>query len=327
MKFLKTSGVVILLLILLFFLGPRPDFKPVNGSIATLDLSIEAVESYLEKKQSKVKDLRPGNGYQLQFFDGKKQTAYALIYLHGFSASPVEGAPLNADFARKYGMNYYAPLLSDHGRSTIESFVNSGPQDWIDDAAEAIAIGRILGEKIIIMSCSTGSTLATYLDAKNPGAIAGHLMYSPNFNLEDSKSKLLTGPWGLPLARWVQGSDYRSFTLPDAAMPYWTTKYRIEGLISLRSLIDQTMTTEVWEAIKTPFLIAYYYENEEQKDEVISVDAITAFGQSSKTPKPLQRIIPMPEPKSHVILSPLQSKNVEVVERATYDFAEEVLKT
>jgi len=326
MKLIKYFLGFLFLLLVVYLLGPKAEFDPVNGYIPKLSISLEQVEEYLEGKQLLVTDLREGNGYQLEYYSGVEKTEYVLVYLHGFSASPVEGAPLHLEFAKRYGMNFYAPLLADHGRNTIESFYKIGPQDWMADAAEALAIAKLLGEKIIVMSCSTGSTLSTYLEAQNEGLIHAQIMYSPNFDIADSSSKLLTKPWGLELFKLINGSEYRSFTLNEKAMSYWTTKYRVEGVVALRSLIDQTMTNETWKSIQAPYFVGYYYESENLKDEVISIDAIRAFNELSSTPTELKLALPMTSPKSHVINSNLQSQGLEEVRRETYKYVESALK-
>ena len=326
MKILKIVLGLFLVLALVYVLGPKAKFEPVNAYIPKLPLKLDQIEEYLDGKQSLVTDLRNGNGYQLEYFNGLEKTEYVLLYLHGFSASPVEGAPLHLDFAKRYGMNFYAPLLADHGRNTKESFYKVEPQDWVADAAEALAIAQLMGDKVIVMSCSTGSSLSTYLEANNENLIHAQIMYSPNFDIADSKSKLLTKPWGLQLFKLINGSEYRSFTLSEKAMPYWTTEYRAEGVIALRSLIDQTMTQKTWSAIKAPYFIAYYFENEEVHDDVISVDAITSFDNSTNTPANEKLVLPMASPKSHVINSIYQSKGFEDVKQATYDYAEDILK-
>jgi len=325
-KFFKVIAALILILSLVYLLGPKAKFDVVNGYIPKLSITIDQIEEYLDGKQSMVTDLRPGNGYQLNFFNGKEKTEFVLLYLHGFSAAPMEGNPLHQEFAKRYGMNFYAPLLADHGRDTKESFLNLTPQDLVADAAEAIAIAKLLGEKIILMSCSTGSTLGTYLEAENPGIIHSQIMYSPNFDLHDSNSNMLTKPWGLQLFKMITGSDYRSFSLNKEAMPYWTTSYRAEGVVCLRDLLDQTMTEKTWRSITAPYFIAYYFENEELHDNVISVEAIRRFDEISSTSIHKKHTIPMASPKSHVINSDLQSKGFEDVKKETYNYAEQYLR-
>ena len=170
----------------------------------------------------------------------------------------MEADPIHFEFAKRYGYNMYLPRLAGHGIDDIESFKDLKPNQLVESAKEALAIGQLIGEKVIVMSCSTGSTLSIYLAATQPENIESMIMYSPNIDLYDPKSQMLLGPWGLPLAKWMGGGDYRSFTLPKGGEQYWTTKYRIEGVLALRDLMNQTMTDENFGKVTQPFYLGYY---------------------------------------------------------------------
>jgi hypothetical protein len=58
------------------------------------------------------------------------------------------------------GANLYFARLKGHGRSG-DAMLEGSVQGWIDDFAEAVAIGRRLGERVVIMATSTGASLAT----------------------------------------------------------------------------------------------------------------------------------------------------------------------
>ena len=64
-----------------------------------------------------------------------------------------------------------------------------------------LLIGRLIGNKVVVMSCSTGSTLALYLAAKNHEWIDGLICYSPNIDTYDQATHLVDGPWGLQIAQ------------------------------------------------------------------------------------------------------------------------------
>jgi len=310
----------------MYIAGPRPTYPAVDFVIAPTTLKINQLDAHIAAKEAKVQNLKPDNKSRIVWADSlPRKTKYAIVYLHGFSASPMEGNPVHLNFARKYGMNMYLPRLAQHGIQNREIFKDLTPKMLIDSAKEAVAIGQLLGEKVILMSCSTGSTLAVPLAAENPDLIDAHIMLSPNFALYDSKASLLTGPWGLQLARKIQGSSYRQLNMPPICHGYWTMEYRLEGVIALQALIDACIKGEYFAAIDDPIFAGYYYKSEEEQDKIISIDAIKQYLQLVKTPKASLQIEAFPNVKSHVIASDLQSKDVERVEKKLDEFARNVL--
>ena len=48
-------------------------------------------------------------------------------------------------------------------------------EDYVDSAKEAVAIGKMMGKKVILMGCSTGSSLSLYLAAEDSADQSLHL--------------------------------------------------------------------------------------------------------------------------------------------------------
>lgn len=333
LKVLLTALVSIVLLgALVYFLGPKAKYEAIDAELPTLDVALVDLDDYLEQKESKVSKIKAENFSRIIWADSVRQTEYAIVYLHGFSAGPMEGAPLHIDVAGRYGMNIYLPRLSKHGIDDLDAFTELTPKALIEDAKEALVIGRKLGKKVILMSCSTGSTLGIYLSANNPDVFA-NIMYSPNIALFNPTGKLLTGPWGLEIAKKVVG-DYKLPTPPKEPVPdsiqakidqYWTGTYRVEGLIALQSLIDMTMQEEIFSKINQPYFVGYYYKNDTLQDMTVSVEAILDFDSKTKTSPDKKRVIPFAEAGAHVINSPLISKQYADVREETIKYVEEVL--
>ncbi|NET33453.1 MAG: alpha/beta hydrolase [Cyanothece sp. SIO1E1] len=322
---LKKRYLIPLVLVGGVFLGPQQDFEKVDGKIEAINMPLSEIQSYLSSQDDKVPDVFPENRAQVIWADSMRKTPYSVVYLHGFSASAMEGAPIHQDFAKRYGCNLLLSRLADHGRNSEESFLNLTPKALVESAKEAIALGQLIGDKVILMSCSTGGTLSAYLAAENPDIVEAHIMYSPNIAIYSSASTLLTKPWGLQLARVTTGGDYRSFTVPESCDPAWTTTYRLEGLIALQDLLDQTMKTEIFNKISHPVFIGCYYKNEEEQDMVVSVEAMREFMADLSTPEEDKRFVAFPEAQTHVIAAGCQTKDLEGVRNATYEFAEQVL--
>ncbi|MDA8693533.1 alpha/beta hydrolase, partial [Saprospiraceae bacterium] len=285
---------------------------------------IAEIETYVKNNEVKISNIKPDNQSQFIWHSPEQKTEYAVVYLHGYSASHGEAQPIITNFSKQFGCNTYLPRLALHGLTDVDAFENLTPKLLVDSAKEAIQVAKTIGEKIIIISTSTGCTLGTYLAANDP-AIKGLIMTAPNFDLHDSNSHLLLKPWGKQIFRKMMGGDYRSWDTNSEAKNYWTTKNRIEGAIALRSLLDQTMTDETFSKINIPVFIGYYYKNSTSFDRIISIDAIKEFGKKIQTPEDKKEIIPISTGRGHVITSKYMNPEWEAVQRKIFKFAQEKL--
>lgn len=321
---LKLYIFIPLLLIIAFFLGPKPKYPPYNTVLPDLDIPIEELDDYIATKEKKVENLRPDNEARVLWADSVRKTPYAIVYIHGFSSSQEEGDPVHETVAKRYGMNMYLHRMVEHGVDDIDSFAELTPKDMVDSAKEAIAIGQLIGEKVIVMGTSTGCTLAVYLAGDNPDAIHAMILYSPNLKLKNPLSFLLTYPWGEYIAYQVNGK-YFFATLPEEAFNYWTKQYRIEGPLALQYLIQDNMTSETFQKIEQPLFVGYYYKNEEEQDFVVETAVIPPFVESTSTPDVQKRLVAFPDVGTHVMPCYLQSKDLESVKQETFKFIEEVI--
>ena len=325
-RLLIFSGIIGVVAIA-YFLGPKPNYEKVDGEIIVKKENPLVIDVRIEAENDTITNMREGCDKQITFRDSLvEKTEYAVVFLHGFSACAFEGNPIVNDFAKDFGCNLYLHRFPQHGLNDDESFKTITPKMWVESAKEAINIGANLGEKVIIMSSSTGGTLSSYLAAENPNLVHAQFFYSPNFQLNNPASFLLNNHWGLPLLRQLEGGNYHHITEMSAeAVPHWTTTYRIEGIVALQDLIEQTMTNATFEKIDSPTFIGYYYKNEKEKDNVVSIDRMKEFYELIQTPKDKKRIVSFSEAGGHVITNQYQKGGLENVREATYTFAEEVL--
>lgn len=324
----KIIVAFLLLIFLAYWQGPRPIFEQVSSVIIPIDIPIQQIDSTINTFESQFPNIKPENESRIIWADSVKKTPYSMVYLHGFSAGVMESDPVHQILAKKYGCNLYLARLSHHGLSGKDAFEGLTPAALMNSAAYAIAIGQVIGDQVILVSCSTGSTLSIYLTANNPQLIAAQIMYSPNTAIDDPTAILLNKPWGRELTKAVIG-DYRVGDSTKIGTPieqYWTLTYRSEALIALQELLDQTMRDEVFDKIESPYFIGYYYKNEEESDHVISVSGILDFDSKTNTPSDLKRIMAFPDVGNHVMASNLQSKDIESVIEETSKYIEEVLK-
>jgi pimeloyl-ACP methyl ester carboxylesterase len=256
--------------------------------------------------------------------DKKEKTEYVLVYIHGFSASWMEGYPVNFDFAKRYGCNMYLARLYGHGIDTTDALVDLTPENYLETAKKAVAIGRQLGEKVILMSTSTGGTLSLAIAAENPW-IYGLILYSPNIEVVDSKSaNFLTKPCGLCLGKLFHGK-YMVYDDPPEVQKYWQSKYRLEAVRAMKRLVNATMTEETFKKIHQPLFLGYYYKDEEHQDPTVSVLRLLEMFDQVSTPESEKWKEAFPNAGVHPIASEILSKDFKTVESKTFEFAEKVL--
>jgi esterase/lipase len=325
MKFKKWYFLFLLFPVILF-LGPVVHYeKPVLKKQIS-GLSLSEVDTYITNKESQIKNLKPGNESEVVWFEDslKTKTKYSVLYLHGFSASPYEGKELAISFGKKYGCNVYLPRLEDHGRADKNTFVNLTPQNYIQSAKDALDIARIIGDSVIVISCSTGATLGLILAAEGEN-IHSHLMYSPNIAIADKSSVLLMYPWGKQVGKLVLGGDYNVLKYSEEQKKYWNETYHINGLTTLQYLLDNYMVKEAFEKITHPVLLAYYFKDAKNQDPVVSVDAMLSMYNNIQTDENKKWIKAFPDAGSHMMISSLFSNQMDDITRFTFDYAEKIL--
>ena len=320
----------ILLLLGIYFLGPEPDRPVWDPAMPVVPQEPVELERYVAANESKHK-VKPDNEARIIWADSsKKRTPYSVIYLHGFSASQGEGDPVHRQFARDFGCNLYLARLADHGIDTTEQLLYFTPDRWWASSKEALAIGKAIGEKVIILSTSTGGTMALVLAGEYPSEVNALINMSPNVALFHPLAFISNDPWGVQIARIVVHGNY-SVAKPmpgqdqDAINRAWNDRYRLEAVSQLQEMLEDKMIPETFKKVKQPCLSLYYYKNEAEQDSTVRVRAIIEMNNELGTPDSLKAAIPIPGAGAHVLGSPLKSKDVESVQREIEKFAIEKL--
>lgn len=327
MRFLKTVLVLIVVLVLVYQLGPTPDSPNYSKELPSVASNLISLEKRIAASESNHK-IKPNNEARIVWANDslKQKTKYALVYLHGFSASQEEGNPVHQAIAKTFGCNLYLSRLSEHGIDTSESLVNMTATSLWESAKAAYVIGKQLGDSVILMGTSTGGTLALQLAATYP-EIAGLVLYSPNIAINDPNAWLLNNPWGLQIARLVKQSDYITTQKNSPQYNnYWNHLYRLEATIQLEELLETTMTKENFEKITQPVLVLNYYKNELEQDPVVKVSAMKEMFAAIKTPNTKKKMVAIPTTGNHVLASPILSKDIESVKKETLLFLKDIYK-
>ncbi len=309
----------------LYGIGPRPK-KPIYALELPKVSDLAALTTYVTWQESN-HNIKPGNAAEIVWADSSKQeqTEYAVVYLHGFSASKEEGNPAHRYLAKALNANMYLARLADHGIDTIAPMQYFTPDRLWESGKEAYAIGQKLGKKVILVGTSTGGSLALQLAAAYP-EINSLVLMSPNIAINDDKAWLLNNPWGLQIARKVTGGDERKVDGKSPAYKkFWYTNYRLESVVHLEEMLESSMNTETFEKVKQPVLMLYYYKNETEQDPVVKVDAMLKMFDELGTPAKDKQKIAVPKAGNHVIGSSITSKDIKGVQQAMDGFIKERL--
>jgi esterase/lipase len=327
MKWLKRIAIFLVILLLIYLVGPTPSTPVYKTDVAGMPTTATTLVAYIAAKEQ-AHQLKPNNEARIVWANDSLQqmTEYAIVYLHGFSASQEEGNPTHRTIASKFGCNLYLARLAEHGIDTVDQLIRLTPDNYWESAVEALTIGRRLGKKVILMGTSTGGTQALQLAAAFPDDVAGLILYSPNIEINDPNAGLLNNPWGLHIARLVKQSKFNN---PPDERPiyqqYWNKPYRLEAIVALQEMLETTMTEKTFSAVKQPTLALYYYKNEKEQDPVVKVSAIQKMMSQLGTAAAQKRHKALPNTGDHVIASPIKSKDVQSVIAETAKFLEEVM--
>lgn len=324
-RLVKAVFFLLLLLLLVYFLGPKVDKPLLTMDLPAMEADLTKLQNSISEKERLNTKIKANNEAQILWYDSiPRKTEYSILYLHGWSASHEEGAPLHRELGQRYGANVYLPRLEGHGIQEEQAMLHLTATDYFESAKEALAVAKQIGDKVIVMGTSTGGTLALYL-AQGDKDIAGLLLYSPNIRIYDPSAFLLSGPWGLEIAKTIMDSDFYESEADSLKQSYWTTKYRVEALTQLQALLDETMKPEVFQHIDQPTFLGYYYKNEEEQDKVVSVPALLEMYEELGVDSSLKRKVAFPEVGNHVMTSYITSKDLESVKRETIGFLEDVV--
>jgi esterase/lipase len=289
---------VIVVLLAAFFLGPVNDFgadTPTPRQAAPT--SINELDPWLAESEASFKALRAGTAKGIVWAEGdKRKTAWSVVYIHGFSASRLETAPVADEVAKALGANVFYTRLTGHGLDG-EAMGQASAQDWLADTLEAIQIGQALGDKVLVISCSTGSTLSTWLGTSPQAAkVNAFVFISPNFGLKNKMSELINGPWGKQIATAVSGDTISYEQTDPREKTAWTGSYPTQALFPMMALVKKVRDSDL-SAFKTPVLVLY-----SAADQTVDPNKIKqAFAQLGSDQKTIDAVIYSRSKGQHVL--------------------------
>jgi len=304
LKWLIGAGVCLWAAFLaLDWIGPT---EPVDLTFPEVIVpAASGVAPWLTANEAFVPNLRANAAKQIVWAGQPgARTPLALVYLHGFSADPAEVRPLPDAVAEGLGANLYLTRLTGHGRDSA-AMAEPAVADWVADVAEAIAIGRSIGERVIVMGNSTGATLAVLAASDRDLArdIAGLVLMSPNMRVAGWGGRIMEWPGARAWGPMLIGPE-RAFTpVNDRQAAHWTTSYPTSAIAVLGALTHSVRRLPAAE-MTVPALFVM-----SETDRVIDVPAALRTLTTWGGPTELFRVPlgPNDDPAGHVLAGDILS--------------------
>jgi esterase/lipase len=324
----KVLGVIVLL-IGVYFLGPKPETPVLTPSAIWTDIpdSVSQMDAYIAAKESKTV-LKPGNEARVIWADSTQPTKTKIVfmYVHGFSASPMEGDPLHREVAKHFGANLLLARVAGHGVPDSDStYATVTADEYYQSVENYYAIAKKLGDEVVVLGTSFGGAMSLVLAANHP-EIKALMLYGPCIAIKDPNATLLDNPWGLQMAHLITGSDYRDIpVMAPGHAENWSLHYRLEGVVAIQNFLTNAMKKEVFEKVKMPVFMGYYYKDQEHQDQVVSVDAMKEMFEQLGTPAGLKKSEAFPNSGNHLITSNLLGKLTDKPIASSVAFLHDVL--
>ena len=260
------------------------------------------VEKQIKFDESSVPNLRSNIEKKIIWAEKSSQrTPLSIVFIHGFSATHVEMSPVIEKVAKALGANVFLTRLSGHGQDG-DALSNATFDDWISDTAEAINIGEVIGNEVILIGSSTGCSLIHSIIEKQT-KVRSIIYVSPNFGPSSYKGHFLRLPgakWFIPL---ILGREH-SFTPKNSEHERcWTTRYPTKALFPVK---DSVVAASLANHSKIKLPILFWFSD---YDKVVSPKAtrriISKMGNNVEIFNPILSL--KDDPSKHGVLGDILS--------------------
>ncbi|HTX71939.1 MAG TPA: alpha/beta hydrolase [Rectinemataceae bacterium] len=304
-------------LVALALAGPRPRAE-APARLPSVPQDPPSLDAWLRHSEAQVPRLRPGTEKLIVWAnpENPRRTSYSLIYLPGFAATRKEISPVPERVAKALGINLFLTRFTGCGQGA-DDLKDVPPSAWFLDAGEALQVGRVLGDKVIVMGTSTGGSFAAWLAAGPAGTeVAGLVLLSPNFAPADRRAGMVLWPWGKQIAHLVLG-QYRLVRPENADHErYWTLTQPYSSVVTMMSSVN-LIDREGFSKLTAPVLV-FLSDGDRTVDERVTRRVFASLPAAVKTLVP---VAPPPDRNQHVITGDiLNPETVDSVAGRIIDF-------
>lgn len=268
--------------------------------------SIEAAESPA--------GLKPDNHARIAWAGAPgAATPLSVLYLHGFTASPMECADIPIRLGRALGANTYLHRLAGHGRADPFAMQGITADAWHRDVDDAYARALALGPRVLLVGSSLGASLALALAGRRAAAgddsVHGLALWSPG-----------AAPADPALLDWLCLQDAPVTDpqpRPETIQRYWSETVHPDGYRALRSVFAEQRASQSPGDLRQPVFMAYYRADDGREDQTASVPAMLELYARIGSPDKRAQAF---DSRAHILASPHKSIAAKAVLEATWRY-------
>lgn len=240
---MEVFAVALFLLVLIvagiFFFGPRPTLDPtVPKTRVPVNASAAELEKWLVAHEKDVDSIIDGAEATILWANEPGITDLCFLYIHGFSASRQETAPLTDQMAAQFNANIVYTRLAGHGLD--RGAMQASAEQWLQSVVDSWEIASRIGKRVVLVATSTGAPLAIWLNEHlaQKGKVHSIIFVSPNFKIRNPFSFVLTWPWAQSWLPLMVGREHSWEPESELAGRYWTNRYSVQAMIEMQKIVD-----------------------------------------------------------------------------------------
>ena len=278
----------------IFWFAPRPllDSKlPCPQVPASLEPA--ELETWLTEHEAGQAGVIEGTEARIDWANGPCVTDLCILYVHGFSATRQEIAPVTERIADHFNANVVYARLAGHGLS--ENSMQATAEQWLQSMVDSWEIASRVGKKVVVIATSTGAPLCVWLNEHIDRRDQLHalIFLSPNFKVRSPFGFLLTWPWAERWVHYLIGKEHSWEPENERVAKYWTHRYSSQAIIEMQKVVDWARKLKPTSG--QPPLATFYMEDDPTINHQAAINFHNTWGADHKALHPVDIDIEVPQ--------------------------------
>ncbi len=278
----------------IFWFAPRPvlDAK-LPGPQVPASLGPPELETWLSEHEAGHDGLIDGTDARIDWAAGPGVTDLCFLYVHGFSATRQEIAPVTERIADHFNANVVYARLAGHGLS--KNSMEATAEQWLQSMVNSWDIASRIGKKVVVIATSSGAPLCIWLNehVARRDLVHALIFLSPNFKIRSPFGFLLTWPWAERWVPYIIGKEHRWEPENELVAKYWTHRYNTHAIIQMQKVVD--WVRKLKPASGQPPLATFYMKDDPTINHSAAIDFHERWESAYKALHPVDIDIEVPQ--------------------------------